>query len=54
MSMHTPQRLTARVLAALEAGHAYVDVHTVRNRAGEIRGQIPACRLLPRPVHRCT
>lgn len=28
------------VLDALEAGRAYVNVHTVRNPAGEIRGQI--------------
>jgi hypothetical protein len=32
--------LTAAVLAALEAGRAYVNVHTARNQAGEIRGQI--------------
>jgi Cu/Zn superoxide dismutase len=28
------------VLQALEAGNAYVNVHTVRNPAGEIRGQL--------------
>lgn len=32
--------LSAAVLAALEAGRAYVNVHTARNQAGEIRGQI--------------
>jgi hypothetical protein len=32
--------LSAAVLAALEAGRAYVNIHTVRNPAGEIRGQI--------------
>ncbi len=32
--------LTRVVLAALEAGRAYVNVHTSRNPAGEIRGQI--------------
>lgn len=33
--------LQASVLAALEAGRAYVNVHTARNPAGEIRGQLP-------------
>ena len=33
--------LPARVLAALETGRAYVNVHTRRNPAGEIRGQLP-------------
>jgi Cu/Zn superoxide dismutase len=32
--------LTAATLAALEAGRAYVNVHTPKNPAGEIRGQI--------------
>jgi Cu/Zn superoxide dismutase len=32
--------LSVEVLAALEAGRAYVNVHTPRNQAGEIRGQI--------------
>ncbi len=32
-------------LVALEAGRAYVNVHTPRNQAGEIRGQIPAVPL---------
>jgi hypothetical protein len=38
-------RLQANVLAALEAGRAYVNVHTRRNPAGEIRGQLPAVAL---------
>ena len=37
--------LTAAVLSALEAGRAYVNVHTARNQAGEIRGQIAAVPL---------
>jgi CHRD domain len=37
--------LTPAVLTALEAGRAYVNVHTQRNPAGEIRGQIRAVPL---------
>jgi hypothetical protein len=37
--------LTAAVLAALEAGRAYVNIHTARNPGGEIRGQIRAVPL---------
>jgi hypothetical protein len=37
--------VSAAVLSALEAGRAYVNVHTRRNPAGEIRGQIPAVPL---------
>jgi hypothetical protein len=37
--------LTASVLTALEAGRAYVNIHTARNPAGEIRGQIAAVPL---------
>jgi len=33
--------VNAALLAALEAGRAYVNVHTRRNPAGEIRGQLP-------------
>jgi Cu/Zn superoxide dismutase len=36
-------------LAALEAGRAYVNVHTPRNPSGEIRGQIPAIPLTITP-----
>ena len=34
--------LNAATLAALEAGRAYVNVHTRQNAAGEVRGQLPA------------
>lgn len=37
--------LKASVLTALENGRAYVNVHTARNPAGEIRGQIPRAAL---------
>lgn len=37
--------LEASTVAALEAGRAYVNVHTARNPAGEIRGQLPAAPL---------
>jgi hypothetical protein len=30
----------AEVLAAIEAGHTYANVHSLRNTGGEIRGQI--------------
>jgi CHRD domain len=33
-------RLNAKTVAALLAGGAYVNVHTARNAAGEIRGQV--------------
>jgi hypothetical protein len=35
----------ASVLSTLEAGRAYVNVHTTRNQGGEIRGQIRAVPL---------
>ena len=41
--------VTGSVLAALEAGRAYVNVHTPRNPAGEIRAQIPALPLTITP-----
>ena len=37
--------VNAATLAALESGRAYANVHTARNPAGEIRGQIPAVPL---------
>jgi hypothetical protein len=44
-------RVTVRggVLSALEAGRAYVNVHTRRNPAGEIRGQLGAVPLTVTP-----
>ena len=33
-------RLNAKIVAALLAGGAYVNVHTAKNAAGEIRGQV--------------
>lgn len=41
--------VSGAVLAALEAGRAYANVHTPRNAGGEIRGQIPAIPLTITP-----
>lgn len=41
--------VNAATLAALESGRTYVNVHTARNPAGEIRGQIPAVPLTITP-----
>jgi CHRD domain len=43
--MRRSVQLSPAVLAALEAGRAYVNVHTARNPAGEVRGQIAAVPL---------
>jgi hypothetical protein len=37
---HGKVTVTAKVRAALLAGGAYVNVHTARNAAGEVRGQV--------------
>ena len=38
-------KLTPAVDQALESGHVYVNIHTVRNPAGEVRAQLRAARL---------
>jgi hypothetical protein len=38
--------VSASVLTALESGRTYVNVHTRKNAAGEIRGQLPAVPLV--------
>jgi CHRD domain len=38
--------VNASVLTVLESGRAYVNVHTRKNPAGEIRGQLPAVPLV--------
>ena len=43
--MRRSASLTPAALTALEAGRAYVNVHTARNQAGEVRGQIAAVPL---------
>jgi CHRD domain len=47
---HGRVTVTPRVRTALLAGGAYVNVHTARNAAGEIRGQIAGPRgVMPSP-----
>jgi CHRD domain-containing protein len=38
--VHGTKRLTAKARSALLTGRAYVNVHTAKNPAGEIRGQV--------------
>jgi CHRD domain-containing protein len=42
--VHKTSKLTSRVKAALMSGRAYVNVHTAKNPAGEIRGQVAGGR----------
>jgi CHRD domain len=42
--VHGTKRVTAKVRSALLSGGAYVNVHTARNAAGEIRGQVTGGR----------
>ena len=42
--VHKTSKLTSRVKAALLSGRAYVNVHTAKNPAGEIRGQVASGR----------
>jgi hypothetical protein len=42
--VHGTKRLSAKVRVALLAGRAYVNVHTAKNPAGEIRGQVAGGR----------
>jgi hypothetical protein len=42
---HGTATVAASVLDALESGKTYVNIHTPKNPAGEIRGQIPALPL---------
>lgn len=42
---HGRATVDASVLQALESGRTYVNVHTKKNPAGEIRGQLPAAPL---------
>jgi len=46
---HGTARLNAKTVTALLAGGAYVNVHTARNAAGEIRGQIAGTAVPPAP-----
>jgi hypothetical protein len=38
--VHGKTTVTSKIEAAIESGKAYVNVHTAKNAAGEIRGQI--------------
>jgi hypothetical protein len=42
--VHKTSKLTSRVKTALMSGRAYVNVHTAKNPAGEIRGQVAGGR----------
>jgi hypothetical protein len=44
---HGTKKVTATVRSALLTGRAYVNVHTAKNAAGEIRGQVTGRRPAP-------
>ena len=44
---HGKVTITAKIRTALLSGGAYVNVHTARNAAGEIRGQVAGGRAAP-------
>ena len=47
---HGKVTVSAKVRAALLAGGAYVNVHTARNAAGEVRGQVAGGRAPATPT----
>jgi hypothetical protein len=44
---HGTKKVTVKVQTALLSGAAYVNVHTARNPAGEIRGQVSGGKVAP-------
>jgi hypothetical protein len=45
--VHGTKKVTAKVRRALLTGGAYVNVHTAKNPAGEIRGQVSGGHVVP-------
>jgi len=52
--VHRPVKVTPKVRSALLAGTAYVNIHTAKNPAGEIRGQIAGPHGVMPPTPRAT